>query len=173
MSTARDESQATLNALPTILKYLSGLAKSSDGGLQDIAVQEYSSLLFSRVSREQFWEQRSDTLTPLVKILQAAAGIGSGESSSASLWSGNVSTRSDSLGGGVGLQLLYHVLLVVWQISFESEVIGDDLDESVTTVPVARRCRVNETDELPPVNTILCYSTRTYCDCRPRKRRHA
>jgi V-type H+-transporting ATPase subunit H len=132
MSTARDESQATMNALPTILKYLSGLAKSSDGGLQDIAVQEYSSLLFGRVSREQFWEQRSDTLTPLVKILQTAAGIGSGGSSSASLWSGNVSVRSEnSLGGGVGLQLLYHVLLVLWQISFESDVIGDELNKLV------------------------------------------
>jgi V-type H+-transporting ATPase subunit H len=130
MSTARDESQATLNALPTILKYLSGLAKSSDGGLQDIAVQEYSSLLFGRVSREQFWEQRSETLAPLVKILQTAAGIGSGGSSSASLWSGNVSVRSEgSLSGGVGLQLLYHVLLVIWQISFEAESIGDELNE--------------------------------------------
>lgn len=130
MSTARDESQATLNALPTILKYLSGLAKSSDGGLQDIAVQEYSSLLFGRVSREQFWEQRSETLAPLVKILQTAAGIGSEGSSSASLWSGNVSVRSEgSLSGGVGLQLLYHVLLVIWQISFEAESIGDELNE--------------------------------------------
>lgn len=132
MATARDESQATFNALPTILKYLSGLAKSTDGGLQDIAVQEYSSLLFGRVSRDQFWEQRSDTLAPLVKILQTAAGIGNGGDSSASLWSGNVSSRSEgTIGGGVGLQLLYHVLLVLWQLSFESESIGDELDELV------------------------------------------
>lgn len=130
MSTARDESQATLNALPTILKYLSGLAKSTDGGLQDIAVQEYSALLFSRVSRERFWEQRSETLAPLVKILQTAAGIGGDGSSSASLWSGNVSVRSEgNLAGGVGLQLLYHVLLVLWQLSFESDVIGDELNQ--------------------------------------------
>jgi V-type H+-transporting ATPase subunit H len=130
MATSRDESQATLNALPTMLKYLSGLAKSTDGGLQDIAVQEYSSLLYGRVSREQFWEQRSDTLAPLIKILQTAAGIGNGGSSSASLWSGNVSVRGEgSIGGGVGLQLLYHVLLVLWQLSFESESIGDELNE--------------------------------------------
>lgn len=133
MSLARDESQATHQALPMILTYLSGLAKSSDAGLQDIAVQEYSSLLFGHTSRDLFWKQRSETIEPLVQILQTAAGIGRGENTSANLWSGNASTRSTgfegSLGGGVGLQLLYHVLLVMWQISFEAEEIGDDLNE--------------------------------------------
>ncbi|KAH7326619.1 armadillo-type protein [Stachybotrys elegans] len=133
MALARDESKATTQALPTILTYLSGLAKSSDAGLQDIAVQEYSSLLFGHVPRLQFWKQRNDTIAPLVKILQTAAGIGNGGNSSASIWSGNASVRSTgfegSLGGGVGLQLLYHVLLVMWQISFESEEIGDDLND--------------------------------------------
>jgi V-type H+-transporting ATPase subunit H len=134
MSTARDESQATLQALPVILAYLSGLAKSTDAGLQDIAVQEYSSLLFGQASREQFWKQRSETVEPLIGILRTAAGIGNGGDSSASLWSGsNTTTRGagfeGSLSGGVGLQLLYHVLLVIWQISFEAEEIGDDLNE--------------------------------------------
>ncbi|OAQ81699.1 vacuolar ATP synthase subunit H [Purpureocillium lilacinum] len=125
MSLARDESRATLQALPVLLTYLSGLAKSTDAGLQDIAVQEYSALLFGHVSRDQFWKQRSETVGPLIKILQAAAGIGNGGDSAASLWSGNTSTRNagfeGSLGGGVGLQLLYHVLLVGWQMSFEAE----------------------------------------------------
>lgn len=133
MATARDESQATQQALPMMLSYLSTLAQSADAGLQDIAVQEYSSLLFGHVSRDQFWNQRSETITPLMNILQTAAGIGNGGSSSASLWSGNASTRSNGFEGshsaGVGLQLLYHVLLVVWQMSFESENIGDDLNE--------------------------------------------
>lgn len=133
MSLALDESQATRNAIPVLLTYLSGLAKSSDAGLQDIAVQEYSSLLFGRVSRQQFWNQRSETISPLIDILKTAAGIGSNGSSSASIWSGNAPSRSTgfegSLGGGVGLQLLYHVLLVVWQLSFEAEDIGDDLNE--------------------------------------------
>jgi len=133
MATARDESRATQQALPMMLSYLSTLAKSTDAGLQDIAVQEYSTLLFGHVSRDQFWNQRSETVTPLMNILQTAAGIGNGGSSSASLWSGNASTRSNgfegSHGGGVGLQLLYHVLLVVWQMSFESENIGDDLND--------------------------------------------
>lgn len=133
MALARDESHATHQALPMILTYLSGLAKSSDAGLQDIAVQEYSSLLFGHTSRDLFWKQRSETIAPLVQILQTAAGIGRGENTSANLWSGNTSTRSTgfegSLGGGVGLQLLYHVLLVMWQISFEAEDIGDELNE--------------------------------------------
>ena len=90
-------------------------------------------VLFGRAAREQFWNQRSETIEPLVKILNTAAGIGNGGSSSASLWSGNTNGRSagfeGSLGGGVGLQLLYHVLLVMWQMSFESDEIGDDLNE--------------------------------------------
>jgi V-type H+-transporting ATPase subunit H len=133
MALARDESRATQEALPLMLSYLSGLAKSTDAGLQDIAVQEYSSLLFGRVSREQFWNQRSETLEPLVKILQTAVGVGNGGNSTASLWSGNTTVRSSgvegSLGGGVGLQLLYHVLLVIWQLSFEAEEVGDDMNE--------------------------------------------
>lgn len=134
MALARDESGATHQALPVILTYLSGLAKSSDAGLQDIAMQEYSSLLFGHVSRDLFWNQRSETIGPLIQILQTAAGIGSGGNSSASLWSGNTSSRLNSgfegsLSGGVGLQLLYHVLLVMWQMSFEAEEIGDDLNE--------------------------------------------
>ncbi|KAG5991923.1 hypothetical protein E4U43_003901, partial [Claviceps pusilla] len=129
---ARDESEATDRALPVILTYLSGLAKSTDAGLQDIAVQEYSALLFGRTCREKFWNQRSETVEPLVKILRTAAGIGSGANSAASLWSGSATVRNNdfeaSLSGGVGLQLLYHVLLVIWQLSFEAENIGDDLN---------------------------------------------
>lgn len=133
MALARDESKATREALPVILSYLSGLAQSTDAGLQDIAVQEYSSMLFGRVSREQFWNQRGETVGPLVKILHAAAGISSNGNSSANLWSGGSAAKSGgldgSLAGGVGLQLLYHVLLVMWQMSFESEEIGDELSE--------------------------------------------
>ncbi len=134
MALARDESKPTLQALPILFTYLAGLAKSTDAGLQDIAVQEYSTLLFGKAAREQFWNQRSETIEPLVKILNTAAGIGNGGSSSASLWSGNTNGRTNngfegSLSGGVGLQLLYHVLLVMWQMSFESEEIGDDLNE--------------------------------------------
>ncbi|KAL6799103.1 vacuolar ATP synthase subunit H [Trichoderma sp. SZMC 28013] len=131
MALAQDDSKPTVLALPLIFTYLSGLAQSSDAGLQDFAVQEYSSLLFGHVSREHFWKQRSDTVTPLVNILRAAAGVGNGGDSSASLWSGTTNTRTfeGSLNGGVGLQLLYHVLMVLWQMSFESEQIGDELND--------------------------------------------
>lgn len=131
MANSRDESPSTQHALPLVLSYLCGLAKNSnDAGQQDIAVSEYSALLYGQSSRQLFWKQRSETVAPLVEILRKAAGVG-GESS-ASLWSGNTTVRSggfEGLSGGVGLQLLYHVLLVLWQLSFEAEEIGDELDE--------------------------------------------
>lgn len=133
MSSAQDVSPATEQFLPLILSYLCGLTKNSnDAGLQDIAVMEYSALLYSQTNRQLFWKQRSETVAPLVDILRKAAGVGA--ESSASLWSGNNTTRSggfEGLSGGVGIQLLYHVLLVMWQLSFESEDIGDDLNEYV------------------------------------------
>ncbi|RDW89010.1 ARM repeat-containing protein [Coleophoma cylindrospora] len=133
-SSAADKSLA---AMPKLLSYLSNLAKSSDGGLQDIAVLEYSSLLKGTKSREIFWSQKKETIAPLIDILRAAAGVGSGDSST--LWSGNANVRSapeGSLGGGVGLQLLYHVLLVLWQLSFEGEMIGDGLEEEFDIIPL-------------------------------------
>ncbi|RYP23944.1 hypothetical protein DL765_000830 [Monosporascus sp. GIB2] len=136
MANSRDESESTQRALPLVLSYLCGLAKNSnDAGLQDIAVMEYSSLLYGRSSRQLFWKQRSETVAPLIDILKKAAGIG-GESS-ASLWSGNATVRSagfEGISGGVGLQLLYHVLLVLWQLSFEAEDIGDEMDDEYDIV---------------------------------------
>ena len=132
MAGSKIETQATVEkALPLLFSYLSSLTKNSDAGLQDIGVQEYSTLLYGHVSRQQFWDQRSETITPLVDILRAAAGVTNGDSA-ASLWSGNASTARtgfESLGGGVGIQLLYHVLLVMWQLSFEAESIGDELNK--------------------------------------------
>ncbi|KAI1845314.1 hypothetical protein JX265_005471 [Neoarthrinium moseri] len=132
MAKSRDESASTERSLPLILSYLCGLAKNSnDAGLQDIAVMQYSSLLYGTSSRQLFWKQRSETVAPLIDILRKAGGIGA--DSSASLWSGNTTARpggfEGSIGGGVGLQLLYHVLLVMWQLSFEAEDIGDDMDD--------------------------------------------
>ncbi|KAI1423051.1 armadillo-type protein [Xylaria sp. FL1777] len=131
MTTAQDVSPATEQFLPLILSYLCGLTKNSnDAGLQDIAVMEYSSLLYSQTNRQLFWKQRSETVAPLIDILRKAAGFGT--ESSASLWSGNSASRSggfDGLSGGVGIQLLYHVLLVLWQLSFESEDIGDEMND--------------------------------------------
>lgn len=135
MAGSRDVSGATVDrALPVIFSYLSSLTKNSDAGLQDIGVQEYSSLLYGRDTRRQFWGQRSETVAPLIDILRTAAGV-SKDDASASLWSDSTATATaragfeGSLGGGVGLQLLYHVLLVMWQLSFEASEVGDDLNE--------------------------------------------
>ena len=137
MATARDESLAAEAALPTILSFFSSLIKSIDANVQDVAVQQYSALLYSQESRAKFWVQRSETVQPLVGILRSAAGVTAtaGSSSSANLWrsSGSTAIRSTGfegqLGGGVGLQLLYHVLLVMWQLSFDAAEMGNDLNE--------------------------------------------
>jgi len=129
-SGAPGESAKAEVALPKLFSYLSSLTKHSDGGLQDIAVLEYSALLRGKKSRQLFWNQRKEIVAPLIDILKAAAGVGS-NGDSATLWSGAASIRSaeGSLGGGVGLQLLYHVLLVFWQLSFEGSEIGEGLEE--------------------------------------------
>jgi len=116
-------------ALSQLFSCLSGLAKSSDAGLQDIAVQEYSAVLRASKSRALFWRERKETLDPLMDILRAAAG--SGKENGSSLWNGGASVRSvpEGLSGGVGIQLLYHVLLVIWQLSFEGSMVGDGLQE--------------------------------------------
>jgi V-type H+-transporting ATPase subunit H len=131
ISGSNDTSAKAAEAMPKLLTYLSTLAKSSDGGLQDIACLQYSSLLQGKKSREIFWEQKAETVAPLIDILKSAAGVANGDSAS-TLWSGAASVRSGpegTLGGGVGLQLLYHVLLVLWQLSFEGAAIGEGLEE--------------------------------------------
>jgi V-type H+-transporting ATPase subunit H len=121
----------TAKALPKLYSYLPGLAKSSDSNIQDIAVQAYSALLRTKKARELFWEQKIETVTPLIEILRVAAGVGdNGETTT--LWSGAASVRNTTeagLGGTVSLQLLYHVLLALWQLSFEGALVGDGLEE--------------------------------------------
>jgi V-type H+-transporting ATPase subunit H len=116
-------------ALPKIFTYLSTLVKNQDSGLQDIGVQQYTPLLKTRKSRELFWKQRSETVNPLIDILSAA--VGAGKDTDSTLFSGSIRTADTGLSGGVGIQLLYHVLLVIWQLSFEAEFIGEDLDKYV------------------------------------------
>ena len=109
---------------------MSALAENSDTGLQDIAVQEYSSLLRNTHARKLFWEQRKQTVDPLMNILHTA--VGAGRDNDSTLWSGASAVRSAPEGifaGGVGIQLLYHVLMNIWQLSFEAELVGDGLNE--------------------------------------------
>lgn len=120
----------TDEALTKLYKYLSTLTTSQDSGLQDIAVQECSSLLRSKKAREIFWSQREATVNPLVDILRAAAGAS--KDSDSTLFNGGSSIRSATeagLSGGVGLQLLYHVLLTIWQLSFEASLVGKGLEK--------------------------------------------
>lgn len=123
-------------ALPKLFSYLSSLTKSQDSGLQDIGVQQYSSLLRTSKSKQLFWKQKSETVDPLMDILRSAAG--SQKDNDSTLWSGATSIRSvdTSLGGGVGLQLLYHVLLVIWQLSFEGKLVSKGLEEEHEIVPL-------------------------------------
>ncbi|KAF1968631.1 vacuolar ATP synthase-like protein subunit H [Bimuria novae-zelandiae CBS 107.79] len=117
-------------ALPQLYNYLAALAKSQDAGLQDIAVQEYSAVLRNKKSRELFWKQRQETLSPLIDILTLASGASKDSNSSLRGGAaGSIRSVPDGLTGGVGLQLLYHVLLVIWQLSFEGELVGDGLQD--------------------------------------------
>jgi V-type H+-transporting ATPase subunit H len=133
-------------ALPQLFSYLSTLAKASDAGLQDIAVREYSAVLRSTESRRLFWKQRKETLDPLFDILSAAAGAAK-DTDSTLYGSNSVRSVEGGLSGGVGLQLLYHVLLVIWQLSFEGELVGSGLQEYVARMyPIASlTCTVNTT----------------------------
>ncbi|CZS90496.1 related to vacuolar ATP synthase subunit H [Rhynchosporium graminicola] len=137
IASATEFTKKEASATPKLFTYLSSLTLVTDGGLQDIAVLEYSSLLRSKKSRQLFWEQRRETVGPLINILRAAAGVnGDGAST---LVSGAASVRSGiegNIGGGVGLQLLYHVLLVHWQLSFEGAEIGEGLDEEYDIIPL-------------------------------------
>lgn len=120
----------TSEALSKLYKYLSTLTKTQDSGLQDIAVQEYSALLRTRKARELFWSQRDETVEPLITILRAA--VGAGKDSDSALWGGGASIRATTdagLNSAVGLQLLYHVLLTLWQLSFEGRLVGKGLEE--------------------------------------------
>ena len=127
----------TDDALTKLYKYLSTLTTSQDRSLQDIAVQEYSSLLRSKKAREIFWSQREETVGPLLDILRAAAGANGDNDST--LFSGGSSIRGAAeagLSGGVGLQLLYHVLLTIWQLSFEASLVGNGLEKEQELVPL-------------------------------------
>ena len=125
---SRLTSQAN-DALAQLYKYESNLAKCQDNGLKDIAVLQYSSLLRTKKARELFWEQSGEVLNSLFDILREA--VGAGRDTDSTVWNGGTSIRSatdTTLGGGVGLQLLYHVLLAIWQLTFEASLVAKGLE---------------------------------------------
>lgn len=98
-------------------------------------MQHMSTVLRSKQAKELFWKQKKETVTPLFDILRRAAGAS--KDSDSALWSGASIRSSDTrFGGGVGLQLMYHVLLVIWQLSFEGELVGEGLEEDQEVVPL-------------------------------------
>lgn len=86
-------------------------------------------ILRTQKSRQALWKQRAETIGPLFDILRAA--VGTSRDGGSSQWNGNGSVRSveTGLSGGVGIQLLYHVLMVIWQLSFEAGIVGEGLQE--------------------------------------------
>nr|POE49277.1 v-type proton atpase subunit h [Quercus suber] len=127
-------------ALPMLYSYIASLSNATDSNLQDIAVQEYSALLISSRSRVQFWKQRKETLGPLFNVLQSATA---GKDTESTLYNGSstgsirsVVESNVKIGGNVGLQLLYHVLMVLWQLSFEGQTVGKGLDEEYDMIPL-------------------------------------
>lgn len=133
-------------ALPKLYSYIAELSNTKDANLQDIGVQEYSALLRTSKSRKVFWDKRKDTLGPLIDVLRTATG---GKDTDSTLYNGGSSSgttirsitevnsnASLKLGGGVALQLLYHVLVVIWQLSYEGKLVGKGLDEEHDIIPL-------------------------------------
>ena len=121
-------------ALPKLYTYLSTLTRNQDSGLQDIGVQGFSGLLRTQRSRELFWNLRTETVEPLMDILWAASGGKDNESTTMGA-TGSIRTAEIGLAGGVGLQLLYNVLVVIWQLSFEAALVGSELQAYGTRFP--------------------------------------
>ncbi|PWW78355.1 ARM repeat-containing protein [Tuber magnatum] len=118
------------DALPKLYHFFAGLTKSPDGHLQDIAIQSYVSLLRSTSARATFWDMEEETVAPIIKILEtAAAGNGGGSGGVAGVTGGTGIVQ-----GGVGLQLLYHVLLVIWELTFE-ELVAEEINPKYDVIP--------------------------------------
>ena len=64
-----------------------------------------------------------ETVAPIVKILGTAAAGNCGGSDRVTSATGGTGIVQ----GGVGLQLLYHVLLVIWELTFE-ELVAEEIN---------------------------------------------
>jgi V-type H+-transporting ATPase subunit H len=114
-------SPAVQDALPKFYRYLARVIRESqERDQQDLAVQRYVSLLRTPYARETFWDMKEETMEPLARLIEETAG-GSASSSSGG---GNANT-SGIVQGGVPLQLVYHVLLAVWELTFDDIVAAE------------------------------------------------
>ncbi|RVD83098.1 uncharacterized protein DFL_007499 [Arthrobotrys flagrans] len=143
----------TKQALPTLFKYLATISSSSESNLQDLAVQSYVLLLRNSYSRTTFWEMGDETMKGLTGVIETAAAGSKGSRTTdvgvANLASGSSATTvllgsgsgaaaasaaANLKQGGVNLQLLYYVLVGIWQLSFEEEI-AEELDEKYDLIP--------------------------------------
>ncbi|KAL7270375.1 H(+)-transporting V1 sector ATPase subunit H [Rhizina undulata] len=123
----------TKDALIQFYHYLAKLSKSQEPNHQDLAIQYYISLLRTSFSRQAFWDLKEETVAPIVAILEAAAS-GSGNGSDRSSIITGITMGSAMVQGGVPLQSLYHVLLVVWELTFE-EVVTEEFNPKYDIIP--------------------------------------
>ncbi|KAI5787628.1 armadillo-type protein [Peziza echinospora] len=158
LNTAQGEpSEHIQEALPTYLSYLATLIKSNDTYLQDVGVQSYVTLFRSGYARITFWNSGAEGLDPLIAILQTAAR-GSASSGSANSGSTNL---GGLIQGGVGLQLLYHVLLVVWELTFE-EVIAEEIHPKYDLIPTLTLIiRSALKEKIARISTAILYNLAT------------
>lgn len=132
LSASSKVSPAVKDALPKLYRYLSTASKSSEHQHQDVAIKAYVALLRTPYARSTFWEMRDETVVPLAHTLESAAG-GSGSPGS---------STGGIVQGGVPLQLLYHVLLVIWQLTFD-ETVSEEINEFVSTLLASTPANTN------------------------------
>jgi V-type H+-transporting ATPase subunit H len=112
------------DALPRFYRYLAGASKLQERDQQDLAIQAYVALLRTPYARETFWDMKEETVAPLARLLEETAG-GTAGSDRASVATGTV---SGIVQGGVPLQLVYHVLLAVWELTFD-DTVAEEINE--------------------------------------------
>lgn len=113
------------DSLPMFYRYLSGVTKSGDPDQYDLAIRSYVALLRNPYARAVMWEMKEETVGPLLSTLEeAAAGTGGlgGSGGGGGGGGGGGSDRAAPAQGGVPLQLLYHVLLAIWELTFDGTV---------------------------------------------------
>ena len=120
------------DALPKFYRYLAGVSGAAERDQQDLAVQAYVALLRTPYARATFWDMAEETMGPLVKLVgDTARGTTAAQ--------GNAASNNGVVQGGVPLQLVYHVLLVVWQLTFDTVVAEEINKYHPSPLPALRR----------------------------------
>ncbi|KAA8893278.1 armadillo-type protein [Sphaerosporella brunnea] len=123
-------SPAFKDALPKFFRYLASITKSPEREQQDLAIQSYVALLRTPYARETFWDIKEETMTPLAQLIEETAGGTAGGERAA----GTTNTVAGIVQGGVPLQLVYHVLLAVWELTFD-DTVAEELNEKYDLIP--------------------------------------